>query len=236
MYFLKHNSNLKTLNSIIRCYSIARKDHYEVLNLRRNCSDKEIKEAFIQKSKEFHPDRNKDVNAQDKFVRVAEAYNVLGKPSSRAQYDSITEVTNSSNRGTSYVYRTHVPYNLRKNPKYSYYYSQETSQAKQNSDSYYGNIGVKKLPNFYIILICCGIATFGVFLQVYVIRNLYVFQRKQALEKSQYLAGELEKVHNNARSNGNELQTRILLDKIVNAANPTVTTASLGQALAKEKK
>lgn len=33
-------------------YSLARKTHYDVLKLRKNCTDKEIKEAFIQMSKE----------------------------------------------------------------------------------------------------------------------------------------------------------------------------------------
>ncbi|KAJ0176013.1 hypothetical protein K1T71_008187 [Dendrolimus kikuchii] len=237
MYFIKRNVDFKIFNSFIRLYSIASKNHYEVLNLRRNCSDKEIKEAFIQMSKEYHPDKNKDARAQDKFVRIVEAYNVLSKPSSRAQYDSITTVASSSDKSTSYVYRTHVPYNLRKNPNYSYYNQQtKTHTAKENTDAYYGFTGIKKLPNFYIIMMCFGIASIGVFLQLYVIRNLYVAHKQQSLERSKHLAEELDKVRSAARDNGNELQTRILLDKIVSAANPTVATASLGQALANEKK
>lgn len=60
---------------------------------------------------QFHPDKNKDVRAQDKFVRIVEAYNVLSKPSSRARYDSLTEIeTSSGPAAASYAYRTHVPY------------------------------------------------------------------------------------------------------------------------------
>lgn len=58
---------------------------------------------------QYHPDKNKDVKAQDKFVRIVEAYNILGKPGSRALYDNRIEAP-SSNGAPSYVYRTHVPY------------------------------------------------------------------------------------------------------------------------------
>ncbi|KAF9423004.1 hypothetical protein HW555_001547 [Spodoptera exigua] len=234
MYVLKRFYDIKAIKALLRCYSLRRKNHYEILNLQRNCSDKEIKEAFIQMSKEFHPDKNKDVGAQEKFVRIVEAYNVLGKPSSRVQYDNMIEIDN----GASYVYRSHAPYNMSKNPQYSYYYESyaRSSSRNDNSNNFYGVSGVKKLPNYVIIAMCTGVALVGIFLQVFVIRNLYVAQRKQAQEKSKRLAEELDKVRAAAQANGNEMQTRLLLDKIVAAANPTVATASLGQALANEKK
>lgn len=59
---------------------------------------------------QYHPDKNKDARAQDKFVRIVEAYNVLSKPSSRARYDSLTEIETSGPAGASYAYRTHVSY------------------------------------------------------------------------------------------------------------------------------
>ncbi|KAG6442452.1 dnaJ-like protein 60 [Manduca sexta] len=234
MYLIKRSPDFRTLQTLIRFYGVSRKSHYEVLNLRKNCTDKEIKEAFIKMSKEFHPDKNKDAKAQEKFVQIVEAYNVLGKPSSRAQYDGMREVFTGP---SPYVYKPHVHYNFRKNPQYSYYDSTGQSQsAKANAKSYYGVDGIKKLPNYYIILICFGVAFIGVVLQIYVIRNTYVLQQRQAQEKSKYLAEELDRVRSAAQSNGNELQTRLLLEKIVTAANPAVATASLGQALASDKK
>ncbi|CAH0625588.1 unnamed protein product [Chrysodeixis includens] len=238
MFFIKRSYDIRAIRLLLRCFSTPRKNHYEVLNLRRNCSDKEIKEAFIQMSKEYHPDKNKDARAQDKFVRIVEAYNILSKPSSRARYDSLTEIETSGPAAASYAYRTHVPYNLRNNPQYSYYYETHTRTAEtnENTNSFYGVSKMKKLPNYVIIAMCTGVALIGVLLQVFVIRNLYVTQKNQAQEKSKRLAEELEKVRAAAHTNGNELQTRLLLDKIVTAANPTVATASLGQALANEKK
>lgn len=49
---------------------------------------------------------NKNARAQEQFVQIQEAYNVLGKPGSRAQYDSTVEI--DLNNG--YTYRPHVPY------------------------------------------------------------------------------------------------------------------------------
>lgn len=61
---------------------------------------------------QFHPDKNKDGKAQEHFVRIVEAYNVLSKPNLRAQYDNTIEISipNNSHMNTSYVYKTHVPY------------------------------------------------------------------------------------------------------------------------------
>ncbi|CAH0727136.1 unnamed protein product, partial [Brenthis ino] len=224
MYSLKRNTPFKHVWSFLRLYSSGRRTHYEVLNLHKTCTDKEIKDAFIQMSKEYHPDKNKSSKAQENFVRIVEAYNVLGKPSSRAQYDQMSEV-----EGYSYVYKTHVPYNLRKNPQYGYYNANTKSTNNTNSDSYYGVKGVHKIPNITLVMICFGVAIIGVILQVVVIR-------KRTQEKSIKLAEELERVRDAARGKTRDMQTQVLLDKIVTAANPSVATASLGQALAEEKK
>lgn len=63
------------------------KNHYDTLNLGRNCSSKDIKDAFVRLSKKYHPDKNKDCNAHIKFIQVIEAYSVLGKAFSREAYD-----------------------------------------------------------------------------------------------------------------------------------------------------
>ncbi|XP_038212459.1 dnaJ-like protein 60 [Zerene cesonia] len=228
MYFLKRNNNFNSICSFIRLYSKNRKSHYEVLNLKKNCTDKEIKDAFIQMSKEYHPDKNKDAKAQGKFVQIVEAYNILSKPSSRANYDHVMDVGAQS---ASYVYKTHTPHNFRKNP-----FHDPPKQSKNTNTDYYGVKGVKKLPNVAIILICFSFALIGTLLQVFIIRQSYVVHRRRTQEKSMMLAEELDKVRANAEGKTNDMQTRALLEKIVNAANPTVATASLGQALANEKK
>ncbi|XP_063538242.1 dnaJ-like protein 60 isoform X5 [Cydia strobilella] len=231
--FLFNRITLKSLNCYARLYSLGKKCPYDVLRLRRNCTDKEIKEAFIKMSKEYHPDKNKDAKAQERFVSIVEAYNVLGKPSSRAQYDILYRSNQSA-----YVQRTHVPWNLRNNPAYQYQYqkTQTNTQQPRQERSYYGVSGVKKMPNYMIIMICLGFGLVGLVIQMYVIRQSFLLHRENINEKSRIAAEELDKVRAAAEENGNELQTRLLLEKIVNGANPTVATASLGQELATEKK
>ncbi|XP_050344457.1 dnaJ-like protein 60 [Nymphalis io] len=230
MYFIKRNTFFDSAYKFMRLYSSGKKTHYEVLNLQKNCTDKDIKNAFIQMSKEYHPDKNKNEKAQENFVRIVEAYNVLSKRSSRAQYDMNSELDNHSSY--SYVYKTHTPYNWRTN-----YNGQSNNQNyNEKTNSYYGVKGWKKLSNTDLILICFGIAVVGVILQVVIIRESYYINRKKNHDKTIKLAEELEKVKATARGKTRDMQTQVLLDKIVTAANPSVATASLGQTLADDKK
>ena len=55
----------------------------------KDASAKEIKKAYYQLAKKYHPDTNKgDSNAQKKFQDVSEAYEVLSDDSKRKQYDA----------------------------------------------------------------------------------------------------------------------------------------------------
>lgn len=64
------------------------KDYYKILGLDRKASQQEIKKAFRRLAREYHPDVNKNKPGQnEKFKEVAEAYEVLGDPERRRQYD-----------------------------------------------------------------------------------------------------------------------------------------------------
>lgn len=53
------------------------RDYYEVLGVPRNASAKEVKKAYYQLAKKYHPDVNKnDPSSQKKFTEVSEAYEV----------------------------------------------------------------------------------------------------------------------------------------------------------------
>ncbi|NLN87619.1 MAG: molecular chaperone DnaJ [Syntrophomonadaceae bacterium] len=66
----------------------SKRDYYDALGLNREASADEIKKAYRQKAKKYHPDVNKeDANAAEKFKEVAEAYEVLSDPQKRAAYD-----------------------------------------------------------------------------------------------------------------------------------------------------
>ena len=64
-----------------------KEDHYKLLGVSRDATSEQIKKAFREKALEFHPDRNKDENADTKFKEANEAYNVLSDPEKRATYD-----------------------------------------------------------------------------------------------------------------------------------------------------
>lgn len=64
-----------------------KQDYYEVLEITRNASLADIKTAYRQMALKFHPDRNPDHEAEDKFKAASEAYEVLSDPERRAVYD-----------------------------------------------------------------------------------------------------------------------------------------------------
>ena len=63
------------------------RDYYDILGVSRGVSQDEIKKAFRQKSRQYHPDVSKEENAEDKFKEVNEAYEVLKDPETRKRYD-----------------------------------------------------------------------------------------------------------------------------------------------------
>src|SRR5258706_3745053 len=66
---------------------MSNRDYYEVLGIGRNASDDEIKAAFRNLARQFHPDVNKEDDAEEKFKEINEAYGVLSDSDKRARYD-----------------------------------------------------------------------------------------------------------------------------------------------------
>ncbi|MBN0919312.1 molecular chaperone DnaJ [[Mycoplasma] gypis] len=64
-----------------------KRDYYEVLEINKNATEKEIKSAYRKLAMKYHPDRNKEADAEEKFKEVTEAYEILSDPDKRAQYD-----------------------------------------------------------------------------------------------------------------------------------------------------
>lgn len=66
---------------------MAKRDYYDVLGVSRDASEDDIKHAYRELSKKWHPDVNKAPDAEQKFKEINEAYEVLGDKQKRAQYD-----------------------------------------------------------------------------------------------------------------------------------------------------
>jgi len=66
---------------------VVKRDYYEVLGVSRDATDEEIKRAFRQLAFQYHPDRNREDGAEQKFKEVNEAYEVLSDADKRAAYD-----------------------------------------------------------------------------------------------------------------------------------------------------
>jgi len=66
---------------------MSNRDYYEILGLSRNASDDEIKAAFRKLARQYHPDVNKEHDAEENFKEINEAYGVLSDSDKRARYD-----------------------------------------------------------------------------------------------------------------------------------------------------
>ncbi|NMC35551.1 DnaJ domain-containing protein [Candidatus Beckwithbacteria bacterium] len=64
-----------------------KRDFYEVLGVSKTASADEIKKAYRKLALEYHPDRNKEADAAEKFKEINEAYEVISNEQKRKQYD-----------------------------------------------------------------------------------------------------------------------------------------------------
>ena len=64
-----------------------KRDYYEVLGLSKSASEDDIKKAYRKLAKKYHPDINKEADAEAKFKEINEAYEVLSDPQKKATYD-----------------------------------------------------------------------------------------------------------------------------------------------------
>jgi len=68
-------------------------DYYDTLGIGRNADEAEIKKAYRNLARKFHPDVCKEKGAEEKFKKINEAYSVLSDAQKKAQYDNMGHET-----------------------------------------------------------------------------------------------------------------------------------------------
>jgi DnaJ-class molecular chaperone len=70
---------------------------YETLEIDSSASLNTIKKAYRKLATKYHPDRNKDPDAEEKFKEISHAYEILSDPEKRARYDQFGEENETNN-------------------------------------------------------------------------------------------------------------------------------------------
>ncbi|KAE9417072.1 hypothetical protein Angca_006440, partial [Angiostrongylus cantonensis] len=92
-----------------------KEDYYKILGVKKDATAKEIKKAYFQLAKKYHPDVNKSKEAQEKFQEISEAYEVLSDDGKRQEYDTFGSSASSAGgpgrRGGEWQYKGTVDVN-----------------------------------------------------------------------------------------------------------------------------
>ncbi|XP_033208806.1 dnaJ-like protein 60 isoform X1 [Belonocnema kinseyi] len=206
-----------------RCYGNQGKKgtHYETLGIPENSSQKEIRQAFIKLSKELHPDI-KGKESHSEYVKINEAYNVLGKENLRRVYDANIKYGNNLDQFSSYS--SHPTYETvrRGSNDYDFYTRSSKYTAdqwdeyvhSQAGDNYYGIKGIKRVKNVFIILMICSFVTMVIFGQIIVMNRRVLRNREIIMARSIQYQSEYKQAQRAAEAKSREEQIQDLETKI----------------------
>ena len=137
------------------------KDYYQILGIEIGASEIDVKKAYRKFALKFHPDRNKDANAAEMFIKATEAYEVLRDPIKRLEYNKLYK---------AYYSKTETQKEQQYQSNYKEYYQEWESFGRQKAQEYSSipfeefarrllkevSIGAGYLPNLIAILFVGG--------------------------------------------------------------------------------
>lgn len=167
-------------------------DFYEILGITPEASPKEIKAAYIAKSKLYHPDNNagNEAEAQEKFIKVAAAFKTLSSRRHRSEYDVDLENMLRAIRNEAPLTQEEVDDKLKNRNKYGFWnvilpYG-SASHLREDESNW-------KFVGRTVLYLMIGIG--GVFWAMKIVEFTYgdiVTKRRRALARRERLRREME--------------------------------------------
>ncbi|TMW52883.1 hypothetical protein DOY81_002049 [Sarcophaga bullata] len=187
-------------------------NYYDILKVPQDCTDKQIRNAYVELSKKFHPDVKgvkKDAQQTAHFLKIAEAYQTLSKPKLRNEYDLTLQATTPSMKvyttGSSTKSEIHRPWEIR--PNYD-----------PNPGPYYGIKGLNRMANSKIALALIVLGIFGGVFGFASVKQSFALNQKRIDEVSSRAIEHHQKIRSEAEKYSNDEQLRRVIDRISNQA------------------
>ncbi|XP_034655037.1 dnaJ-like protein 60 isoform X1 [Drosophila subobscura] len=184
--------------------------HYQVLNVKSDCSTQDIRNAFVELSKQYHPDVKTNAASSERtarFVRISEAYRTLIKPQTRRDYDD------------SLLW---LPTGSARSPVGEHSEASQSWNVKPNyapsPGPYYGIRGLKRVSNWQVALVLIAFGVVGAFFGFTSVKHSFDLHRQVQDEVSAEATNHHAAVVAEAQKHGNEEQMRRLADRL--ARNP----------------
>ncbi|XP_013104202.1 dnaJ-like protein 60 [Stomoxys calcitrans] len=182
---------------------------YDILKVPSDCSDKEIRSAYVQLSKKFHPDVKGGGKTNDQhadFLKISEAYQTLRTPKTRREYDELLKASKNMRiieMGNSAKTIYHRPWEIK--PNYD-----------PNPGPYYGINGFNRTTNSKVAaaIILLGIAG-GIF-GFFSVKHSFTLNQKRLDEVSAKASEHHQRIRAQVHNSTREENLRRLVERMTN--------------------
>ncbi len=119
-------------------------DYYKILGVEKSAGLVEIKKAFRKLALKYHPDKNEDkASAQEKFIKIQEAYEVLKDTDKRKKYDELIDQQNNAGK-KKYNQQNYYQWESKKQPDDYYGYDKGFGESESLFSTFFNYFFGKK--------------------------------------------------------------------------------------------